>query len=78
MKDIKYHLDPYNEEDATGIQGNIRRIWRLAELSGNGEIKSLAIVVFDQACRMSASLKKYRKRIQTLPREVQEDLDKIC
>ena len=80
MKDIKYHIDPYNEEDAAAgsIHDNIRAIWRMADLAGHQDIKGLIVKVFDQASRMSASLKKYKRRFSSLPEEVQKELDKIC
>lgn len=78
MTEIKFHIDPYNREEGNGIHANIRAIWRLADLSGQSDIKELTVTIFDQASRMSASLKKMRRRISTLPLEVQKELDKIC
>ena len=78
MKEIRYHIDPYNTEIEGTICATIRTIWRTADGAGNEEIKQLSVIAFDQANRMSASLKKYRKRILSLPKETQEELDKIC
>lgn len=78
MKEIKYHIDPYNTDIQGTICATIRTIWRTADGAGNEEIKQLSVIAFDQANRMSEKLKKYRKRFLTLPKELQEELDKIC
>ncbi len=78
MKDIKYHIDPYNDEPHGTICSTIRKIWRAGDAIGSEEVKQLAADAFDKAKRMDAKLKKYRKRFLTLPKELQEELDKIC
>lgn len=78
MNEVKYHIDPYNTETEGTICATIRTMWRVGDSIGNAEIKELSAVAFDQANRMSASLKKYRKRMLSLPKELQEELDKIC